>query len=653
MSSKNAFMRVWRRDQTATRLFFESEPITTAVNDLFDASSSESDDGMITEPTAATADTFMYSDGDESRSFTLPSSDSEDDAIHDYQGSAQSFEQIFTGTHALFSEEQQLALRDKIAEWASNTRPTRDQANGILGILNVIFPSVPKDVRTLLGTDQTIVVSQKCGGDYTYFGIQKVLADTNLLQPNSPPLDLHINVDGLPLYSSKAGDFWPILMRANGNAPVVVALYYGSSKPNSVHEFMSDFIEEYQQLSRGFEYKDITFTMKLSAVICDAPARAFLKQIVSHNAYYGCERCVSKGLYSDRRVCFDEMSAALRSDGDFAEYRYEGTHQAGLSPLVQLVGCITQFPLDYMHLVCLGVMRRLVRFWKSEKTSLYRLSPAEQRIISDRLQKLHGKMPSEFARQPRALAESDRWKATEWRQFLLYTGVTVLKGVLSEAHYYHFLCLSVAMSILLDENDEFRNRHLQYARDLLCSFVRESVELYGRTFISYNVHSLLHIADDCVTYGVSLNKLSAFAYENFLGRLKPLVRNANNPVVQVAKRLSECHRLVGTKDLRTKLADNYRDGFVKLKNGDVCVVTDACYSDSKLTVRRIPKGRVSNLFTVPCESIALGICSIRRSLLKELPQVVIKRDQICKKVVCLPFNEESQFALIPVHHNDE
>ena len=81
-------MRVWRRDQTATRLFFESEPITTAVNDLFDASSSESDDGMITEPTAAAADTFMYSDGDESRSFTLPSSDSEDDAIHDYHRSA-------------------------------------------------------------------------------------------------------------------------------------------------------------------------------------------------------------------------------------------------------------------------------------------------------------------------------------------------------------------------------------------------------------------------------------------------------------------------------------------------------------------------------------------------------------------------------------
>ena len=54
---------------------------------------------------------------------------------------------------------------------------------------------------------------------------------------------------------------------------------------------------------------------------------------------------------------------------------------------------------------------------------------------------LNGKMPSEFARQPRRLQELDRCKATEFRQFLLYTGHVVLKGIVSKELFQHFLTL--------------------------------------------------------------------------------------------------------------------------------------------------------------------------------------------------------------------
>ena len=93
-------------------------------------------------------------------------------------------------------------------------------------------------------------------------------------------------------------------------------------------------------------------------------------------------------------------------------------------------GMVTQFPIDYMHLVCLGVTRRLLLFWRKGP--------------------LHCVIAKEFARKPRSLCEIDRWKATELRQFLLYTGPVVLRGYVSDAVYSNFLLLHVAISILVN-----------------------------------------------------------------------------------------------------------------------------------------------------------------------------------------------------------
>lgn len=92
-------------------------------------------------------------------------------------------------------------------------------------------------------------------------------------------------------------------------------------------------------------------------------------------------------------------------------------------------------------------------------------------------------MPSEFARQPRSLEELERWKATEFRQFLLYTGPVVLRKIVSKKKYEHFLTLTVGISILLDSNENKRNSYREYARELLEYFVRESKNIYSEIFV--------------------------------------------------------------------------------------------------------------------------------------------------------------------------
>jgi len=58
-----------------------------------------------------------------------------------------------------------------------------------------------------------------------------------------------------------------------------------------------------------------------------------------------------------------DVNAELRTSVKFDELA-DADHHTGISPLKQLsVGMVTQFPLDYMHLVCLGVMCKLLLLW--------------------------------------------------------------------------------------------------------------------------------------------------------------------------------------------------------------------------------------------------------------------------------------------------
>lgn len=100
----------------------------------------------------------------------------------------------------------------------------------------------------------------------------------------------------------------------------------------------------------------------------------------------------------------------------------------------------------------------------------------------------------DFSRKPRALNELPRFKATELRQILVYTGQIIFKDNISNTCYKHFMALNIAMTILLSDN--MQEKYIDYARSLLKYFVQQFETLYGRHFISHNVHSLLHISDD-------------------------------------------------------------------------------------------------------------------------------------------------------------
>lgn len=111
-----------------------------------------------------------------------------------------------------------------------------------------------------------------------------------------------------------------------------------------------------------------------------------------------------------------------------------------------------------------------------------------------------------------------------------------MKNILACDHYNLFLALSTAICILV--STKLAAEHVNYARQLLKYFVKRGCELYGEEFAVYNVHGLLHIADDVIKFGC-LDNCSAWRFENYMKQLKKKVRSGKNPAAQLVKRIYE------------------------------------------------------------------------------------------------------------------
>lgn len=91
----------------------------------------------------------------------------------------------------------------------------------------------------------------------------------------------------------------------------------------------------------------------------------------------------------------------------------------------------------------LGVIKCLIEFWVRRKKNIRLTDDCIERVNSD-LKNLTTYMPSEFGRLPRPLYDVEFWKATEFRNFILYSGSIVLKGKLKQEFYNNFLLLVFA-----------------------------------------------------------------------------------------------------------------------------------------------------------------------------------------------------------------
>lgn len=577
-------------------------------------------------------------------------------------------------------ENPEQLLQSSLVNWALEFGVTSVALTALLSVLRPFHQTLPKDARTLLKTPNDYKIENIGGGTYFYFGILNsisgILQGTWQKIPSKHVLKLQLNFDGLPLHKSTNMQLWPILGKIQElhKKPFIIGIFAGTSKPTSLSEYLKDLVTEVKSLRSGFIFNGKQFFLQIGTVICDAPARAYIKGIKSHSGYNGCDKCIQSGIYLQNRMTFPETSSVLRTDESFSEMCDED-HHLTTSPLVETgLGMVSGFPHDYMHLVCLGVMRRLLDLWICGPLRI-RLPAQKVKTLSENLVSLQNHTPCEFARKPRSVAERNRWKATELRQFLLYTGAVVLFDVLSTPVYQNFLLISVAISVLASPS--VSAPLCDFAKTLVISFVEHFGQLYGKEQLVYNVHCLVHLCDDVKRHG-HLDGISGFPFENCLGQIKKMIRRPQFPVAQIVRRVAEMtHRTsLGTVELlsgwhprkqhhngpvplfTSEAVLEYKEIIssefcLKITEGDNCFKCDETIglvqnvvmvrNDCYLVYKEFRC--VGAFYEYPIDSQIYGTYLLS-NLSRDLK--VLKFDANVKKYVLLPFKD--QFVGIPLLH---
>ncbi|CAH0390244.1 unnamed protein product [Bemisia tabaci] len=204
-------------------------------------------------------------------------------------------------------DEPKRNLSDCLQSWGNRFKIKKDALSALLRILKAMDPadlnSLPLDSRTLLKTPRKVDVKklEKAGGEYYHFGFLHGIQ--NALSRSRKRISnvvVVVGLNGLPLFKSSGVHFTPIL---------------GS---------------------------------------------------IASNGYCSCTKCIQKGVWSAlcNRTYYPEVDSVLKTHDDFINKTVPAFHLRD-SPLLRIprLNFIDNFPLDYLHLICVGVVKTLVKLW--------------------------------------------------------------------------------------------------------------------------------------------------------------------------------------------------------------------------------------------------------------------------------------------------
>lgn len=367
-------------------------------------------------------------------------------------------------------------------------------------------------------------------------------------------ITLTLNTDGSPVWKSSKTSVWPLQFIINElpphlrfRHPVLAGLWFGRKHPD-MQLFLNEFVTEVNSMV-GVKWNHNGDThISRPHVLCisvDAPARAAVQNMVSFNGYFGCTWCLNPGEHREGSLRYTVVSPIMMRTSDQVKSEMRLASQfkdtinglKGPSALMNLKGLdlVNGYSVEYMHCVLLGVAKQITETILATSNShqrFYSGSPSALSQIDARL--LSIKPPHCITRLPRSIQERSYWKASEWRHWLLFYSLPCLSGILIEEYWRHLSKLSGGVYILL--KDELTAQEIDKAEFLLKKFVSRCEALYGASFMTYNVHALLHLASCARSLG-PLWAHAAFVFEGGNGTIVRQILAAKGLPDQIMERV--------------------------------------------------------------------------------------------------------------------
>lgn len=263
---------------------------------------------------------------------------------------------------------------------------------------------------------------------------------------------------------------------------------------------------------------------------------------MNHNAKHGCSRCTVIGEYNhtSNTTVFKSIQP-LRTDADFRNGVYFGTHQVQTSPILLIKGVdVIQDVIiaDSLHLFDHGITDKMLTGFTNGKLGNVEAKWCADQIdmVSEYLLSMQPPYEIREMRAVRGLKSIAKWKGIEFHNFALYYGIVVLNGNLPDYIYKHFLLYFCVYTII--SSRQHLSRLFLVADTCLKLFIDRFKEIYGVHHFTSNLHYLHHVMEDVKRFG-PINTFSTYPFESYLFKIKKLLRSGNLPLSQAANRLLE------------------------------------------------------------------------------------------------------------------